>query len=97
MNRLELKHVSIKNFQSLIEADLDFNSFEDCLVKISGFNNTESTATSNGSGKSSLFEAILWAIYQSTSSGNKEVSNSLTGGNVSVDLQFALKDRKSVV
>ena len=92
MNRLELKHVSIKNFQSLIEADLDFNSFEDCLVKISGFNNTESTATSNGSGKSSLFEAILWAIYQSTSSGNKEVSNSLTGGNVSVDLQFALNN-----
>lgn len=92
MNRLELKHVSIKNFQSLIEADIDFNSFEDCLVKVSGFNNTESTATSNGSGKSSLFEAILWAIYQSTSSGNKEVSNSLTGGNVSVDLQFALNN-----
>lgn len=92
MNRLELKHVSIKNFQSLIEADIDFNHFEDCLVKVSGFNNTESTATSNGSGKSSIFESVLWAIYQSTSSGNKEVSNSLTGENVSVDIQFALNN-----
>lgn len=92
MNRLELKHVSIKNFQSLIEADIDFTHFEDCLVKVSGFNNTESTATSNGSGKSSLFEAVLWAIYQSTSSGNKDVSNSLTGENVSVDLQFSLNN-----
>ena len=92
MNRLELKHVSIKNFQSLIEADIDFTHFEDCLVKVSGFNNTESTATSNGSGKSSLFEAVLWAIYQSTSSGNKDVSNSLTGENASVDLQFSLNN-----
>lgn len=92
MNRLELRHISIKNFQSLVEADIDFNHFEDCLIKVSGFNNTESTATSNGSGKSSLFEAILWAIYQSTSSGNKEVSNSLTGENVSVDLQFSLNN-----
>lgn len=92
MNRLELRHISIKNFQSLVEADIDFNHFEDCLIKVSGFNNTESTATSNGSGKSSLFEAILWAIYQSTSSGNKEVSNSLTRENVSVDLQFSLNN-----
>lgn len=92
MNRLELKHVTIKNFQSLIEADIDFTYFEDCLVKVSGFNSIESTATSNGSGKSSLFEAILWAIYQSTSSGNKDVSNSLTGENVSVDLQFSLNN-----
>lgn len=92
MNRLELKHVTAKNFQSLIEADIDFNHFEDCLVKVSGFNNTESTATSNGSGKSSIFESVLWAIYQSTSSGNKEVSNRLTGENVSVDLQFSLNN-----
>jgi DNA repair exonuclease SbcCD ATPase subunit len=51
--------INIKNFFSHEDSDLDFN-FKSCLL----IGNTEGDYTrSNGSGKSAIFESMLWALF----------------------------------
>lgn len=51
--------MTIKNFFSHEESEIDFN-FKSCLL----IGNTEGDySKSNGSGKSSVFEALLWALF----------------------------------
>ena len=86
---INFKNIRIQNFLSLgnIELQLDNKGF----VLIKGVNNCPTdNATSNGVGKSSIFEALIWAICGSTSRGTKEVVNKYNPGGTKVELDFTI-------
>ena len=70
---IQFKSVNIKGFQAIKSATIDFDNQGIVLVK--GINNYEDNANSNGSGKSSCFESICWALFGKTSNGITNVSN----------------------
>ena len=72
--KLKFNSIHIENFMSLGEVDL---SLDDCgYTLVSGVNNNPADlAKSNGSGKSSIFDAIMWTLTGSTIRGNKDVVN----------------------
>lgn len=68
---MKLKSVSITNFRSFESAALKFTVLPTGLVHVAGNNQAESHLGANGVGKSSLFEAVFWALYGRTSRGLK--------------------------
>ena len=94
---INFKNIRIQNFLSLgnIELQLDNKGF----VLIKGVNNCPTdNATSNGVGKSSIFEALIWAICGSTSRGTKEVVNKYNSGGTKVELDFTIdKDSYKII
>lgn len=91
--RLQFKNIDIHNFFSIGNANvkLDDNGF----VLIKGINNCPSdSASSNGSGKSSIMEAIIFCLTGSTSKGTKDVVNKYTSGGTKVTLEFAIDDKE---
>lgn len=59
------KSLKLKNFLSWENAELGFDSPGE-LFLISGVNQDTTTASSNGSGKSSLLESLVWCLYDTT-------------------------------
>ena len=52
--------ISLNNFFSHKDSDVDFKTFDSCLL----IGNTEGDySKSNGSGKSAIFESILWCLF----------------------------------
>lgn len=88
--RLKFKHLIIENFLSFGYAELDLNDRGYTLIK--GVNNNPNdNATSNGSGKSSVMEAITWALTSETIRGvSKNLVNIHTEGGAKVELDFDL-------
>ena len=88
---IKFNKINIQNFLSIGEASIDFSNNGYTLVK--GFNNNkDDLATSNGSGKSSLFEAICWCLTGETIRGIKsDISNINTddGAYVELDLEMS--------
>ena len=71
---IKFKSIHIENFMSIGEIDLDF--VDKGFTLIEGVNNNiNDNARSNGSGKSSIFEALVWALTGNTVRGNKDVVN----------------------
>ena len=67
-NFIDFEKVIIHNFGSYGHAELDLKSKGFCLV--SGKNNfKKDNALSNGSGKSFIWESIIWALTGETSRG----------------------------
>lgn len=66
---IKFESVDIENFRSIEKAEIKLENRGTVIVK--GINEYEDKATSNGSGKSSIFEAIIFAIFEETSSGRK--------------------------
>jgi len=60
---MDFKRIKISNFLSIGEAELSLNSG---LVGIYGLNKDVQCASSNGAGKSSLFDALYWGLYGKT-------------------------------
>lgn len=61
---MKILHATIKNFLTIGEAKLELDNRG--LLLIVGDNADDSSASSNGAGKSSLVDAICWALYGST-------------------------------
>ena len=71
---IKFKHLEFSNFMSFGNGSVDLDSRGYTLI--SGVNESvEDSARSNGSGKSSIFEAIVWCLTGNTLRGNKSVSN----------------------
>jgi len=69
---MQILKLSIQGFKSFTkEQTLDFTKFGDGLVFISGKNKVEPSLGGNGTGKSSLFEALTFAFYGKTSTNDK--------------------------
>ena len=71
----KFKHLKVHGFLSLGDVELDLDNQGHVLVK--GFNeNPKDNASSNGSGKSSLHNAIAWVLTGETVNGLKtNISN----------------------
>ena len=87
--RIVFKNVKLHNFMSYSDADVKLN--RNGYVLVNGINNNpDDNAKSHGTGKSSLFSAISWALTGLTVSGSKEVANIHTEGTTSVELEFSV-------
>ena len=81
--------IIISNFLSIGQADIDLKDNGYVLVK--GINNhTEDSAISNGSGKSTVFEAIIWCLCGETLRGSKNVTNINGDDGALVELFFRI-------
>lgn len=85
---LRFKQIDIENFRSIARAVVDLENQGTVIVK--GINEYEDKATSNGSGKSSVFEAIIFALFEETSSGEKDVANRIINDGYTIILEFEI-------
>jgi DNA repair exonuclease SbcCD ATPase subunit len=67
---LIFKKIKIQNYNSI--EDIEFNLDKNGFVLISGINKDGENTQSNGSGKSSLLEAIYWVLYGADPEGYKK-------------------------
>lgn len=88
--KIKLKHLILENFLSFGYAEIDLN--DRGYVLVNGINNNPTdNATSNGSGKSSIWEAISYALTGETIRGiTKNLVNIHTEGGMRVELSFSI-------
>lgn len=95
--------IHAKNFLSFEEVDFDFSLFGDRTILISGVNYDipNSDGQSNGSGKSTIFQALIFAVYGETLSDGKaaHIRNWNCGAKdqVSVTLEVESDSRRYVI
>ena len=71
---IKFNRIHIENFMSIGEAEINLS--DRAFTLIEGINNNISdNAKSNGSGKSSIFEALVWVLTGTTMRGNKDIVN----------------------
>lgn len=91
---IEFTKLHIENFMSIGEITIDFSNYAGFNL-ISGENNSvEDNAKSNGSGKSSVFEALVWGLTGETIRGNKDVVNHFSSGGTFVSVEFNYSGNK---
>lgn len=86
---IEFRKLTLHNFMSFGHSELEFE--DDGFIRVTGINeNPDDFATSNGSGKSSLWEGVVWALTGDTIRGTKQVSNIYGEDGTYVDIEFAI-------
>lgn len=97
MSNIYFKNIKIKNFMSYEEADIKLN--KNGYVLVNGVNNNPvDNAKSNGCGKSTIFNAIVWAFTGETTSGAKDVANVFLTGETSSQISFNVgKDEYDII
>lgn len=85
---MKFLELNIQNFLVLTEAKVSLA--DRGLVLVQGINSADSSANSNGSGKSSLADALCWAIYGTTARGETgdAVVNNKTGKDTRVEVKI---------
>lgn len=92
--KIQFKRLSISNFLSIGNAELDLSE-DDGFVLIDAENHrVEDASASNGSGKSSIFESLIWALTGETIRGYKDVVNRYQENDCIVTVEFAFKDHE---
>lgn len=92
--KIKIKYLKFHNFLSFEDGEVDFNTSGYTLVQ--GINkNVSDMAVSNGSGKSSIFEALSWCLTGELIRGSKNVKrlNSNEKDNCWVGLEFDIDDK----
>ena len=93
---IKFKHLHIENFMSIGKATINLS--DRAFTLIEGTNNNKSdNARSNGSGKSSIFEALVWALTGNTMRGNKDIVNYNGNDGALVTLEFIIDNNNYVV
>ncbi|PJZ19742.1 hypothetical protein CEW46_21420 [Bacillus cereus] len=87
-NYFELSDVKIEGFLSIGEATVNLKNRG--LTRVNGSNKCDVGQQSNGSGKSSIPEAIIWALTGKTSRGASTVINMYWKGWALVELKFSV-------
>lgn len=80
------RSIDIQSFQSIGKAQINLD--QRGIVSVTGVNNYESNALSNGSGKSSIFSSLFWCLYGKTPEGISDPSNRYSSAECSVSLLF---------
>lgn len=87
--RINFKHIILHNFMSFGHSELSI--YDDGFIRVSGENqSTTDMAMSNGSGKSSLWESVVWALTGETIRGTKQVSNLYGDDGTYVSIDFTI-------
>lgn len=90
--KLQFNSIHIESFLSIGCADIPLN--DNGYVLVSGINNSKSdSALSNGSGKSSIFDSILWALTGETIRGASSVTNINGNDGALVEIDISVDDR----
>ena len=94
--KIKFKELKIDNFLSFEHAELTLNDLGYTIVN--GVNeNPDDLAKSNGSGKSSLFDAINWCLTGETIRGTKDVVRLNSEGGCKVELKFLVNNDEYVI
>ena len=85
---MKINSVEIENFLSIEKAVIDFEDYEG-VVRVEGRNLDTNPTSSNGAGKSSIIEAIVYALFGKTirKTSEKSLINSFTKGKCQVTLR----------
>lgn len=83
---MKFKTLTIENFLAIAEGKVDLA--DRGLVLIQGVNNDDTSAASNGAGKSSLADSLCWCLYGETARGvsGDDVVNDTAGKNTRVEV-----------
>lgn len=90
---LRFTKLTVEGFQS-IGKETSFDLEGQGMTIIKGINEYEAMASSNGSGKSSLVEALCWCLFGKTSAGVANVNNRYYDDGCSVTVELK-KDNES--
>ena len=94
--KIIFNNIELENFFSFGHVKYEFD--DSVFVKISGINNsTTDNASSNGAGKSALFDGLVWALTGETTRGTKDVVNIFSSDGAYVKLDFNIDDLNYVV
>ena len=94
--QLNFKNLKIRNFLSFDYAEIDLSKMG--YILINGINNNnQDNAKSNGSGKSTIFEALVWCLTGETIRGTKQIVNQFTTGGTCVELVFNVGNDEYIV
>lgn len=88
---IEFNKISIYNFMSIGSSEIKLK--DNGYTLVTGTNNSNDGAISNGSGKSSIFEAIIWCLCGETLRGSKNVVNINGDDGALVVLEFSFDDK----
>lgn len=88
---IEFNKISIYNFMSIGSSEIKLK--DNGYTLVTGTNNSNDGAISNGSGKSSIFEAIIWCLCGETLRGSKNVVNINGDDGTLVVLEFSFDDK----
>ena len=83
---IQFINLSICGFQSIGKAKLSLCNRG--IVTITGVNNYENNAQSNGSGKSSIYAGLFWALYGKTPEGIINPTNRYSSERCQVSVEF---------
>lgn len=92
---IRFNSVILDGFMSFDHEEIELGSLG--IVMIKGKNEYEPLANSNGSGKSAISEAMLWAVTGYTSRGANEVANTILGRGVYVTVDISIDDNHYVI
>ena len=93
---IRFNSIRLNNFMSFSDEVVQLDNLGYTLV--SGKNETlDDSATSNGSGKSSIWEGIVWALTGETIRGNKNVVNIFGTDGAVVVLDFNVDDKNFII
>lgn len=83
---MKIHSLKIENFLVLTEAEIGLS--DRGLLLVQGVNSADSSANSNGAGKSSIADALCWALYGVTARGETgdQVVNNKAGKNTRVEV-----------
>lgn len=84
---IDFKKLKIKNFLSIQQAELTFSKG---ITFVKGVNLDDNKSSSNASGKTAIFDALMWTLYGETSKGKSAdtIVNKQSGRETSVELEF---------
>lgn len=91
---MKINNLTLKNFLSFKDASLDLGGRQIALIL--GRNNDTTSMDSNGSGKSTILEAVVWGLFGRTCRGLKgdAVVNSVARKNCEVSLALSVNGSK---
>ena len=92
---LKFLSIELEGFRSIDKAQINLSDQGTVIVK--GINEYEDNATSNGSGKSSIFEGIIYSLFEETSSGEKDVENRILSSGFKLKLELEIDGVKYTI
>lgn len=90
---MRIREVTAANFLTLEGAE--FRLDEQGLVLVHGINAHDTAASSNGSGKSSLLDAVCWGLWGTTARGSTGDAIMRAGQKAEANVQIVLEDEHS--